>query len=170
MRDPGLRRRLVFVTKFLAALLVFYVVLSTETVTENVVVPFTEGVVKATAFLLIAARQQIAVAGTVIVTPRFALDVHNGCNGIEAIMVLAAAMLAFPATLRSRISGLVVGSIAISILNLIRVGSLVWLGEYHRSLFDFVHVGVWQTLVILAAVSMFVFWSQRFAKPVQARS
>ena len=168
--DPGVRKRLFFVTKFVAALIVFYVVLSLEAVSEHVVVPFTEVVVRATAFLLVVARQQIEVAGTVIRTPRFALDVRNGCNGVEAIMVLAAAMLAFPATLRSRMSGLVVGSIAISILNLVRVGSLVWLGEYHRSLFDFIHVGVWQSLVILAAVSMFVIWSQRFAKPLPARS
>lgn len=170
MSDPGLKRRLLFVAKFVAALVVFYVVLSLETVSEHVVVPFTEVVVKASALLLVAARQQIEVAGTVIRTPRFALDVHTGCNGIEAIMVLAAAILAFPATVRSRITGLLAGSIAISILNLIRVGSLVWLGEYHRSLFDFVHVGVWQSLVILAAVSMFVFWSQKFAKPLPARS
>jgi exosortase H (IPTLxxWG-CTERM-specific) len=170
MTDPSLKKRLAFVAKFVAALVLFYVVLSMESVSERVVVPFTEVVVKATALLLIAARQQIEVAGTVIRTPRFALDVHNGCNGVEAIMVLAAAMLAFPATLRSRITGLVAGSIAISILNLIRVGSLVWLGEYHRAFFDFVHVGVWQTLVILAAVSMFVFWSRKFAKPLPAHS
>ena len=170
MIEPGLRKRMSFVAKFLAALIVFYVVLALEPVTDHVIVPFTEGVVGATAFLLRTAQQQIEVAGTIIRTPRFALDVRNGCNGVEAVMVLAAAMLAFPATLRSRIIGLVTGSVAISILNLVRVGSLVWLGEYHREFFDFVHVGVWQSLVILEALSMFVFWSRRFANPLPSRS
>ena len=75
----------------------------------------------------------IQVVGTVINSPHFALDVRNGCNGVEAMMVLAAAMLAFPATLRSRLAGLLVGSVAIQILNLVRVSSLVWLGEHHRA-------------------------------------
>jgi len=166
-RKPGL----LFVVRFFAALIVFYIVSALGPVNDHVVVPFTELVVSATAFLLRSAHQPIEVVGTVIRSPHFALDVRNGCNGVEAVMVLAAAMLAFPATLRSRLAGLVVGSIAIQILNLVRVASLVWLGEHHRELFDFVHVGVWQSVVILAAVSMFVFWSWKFAeKPLAARS
>ena len=166
-RKPGL----VFVARFFAALIVFYVVSAIGPVNEHVIVPFTELVVGATAFLLRSAHQPIDVAGTIIRSPHFALDVRNGCNGVEAVMVLAAAMLAFPATLRSRLAGLLAGSVAIQILNLVRVSSLVWLGEHHREFFDFVHVGVWQSIVILAAVSMFVFWSQKFAeKPLATRS
>ena len=166
-RKPGL----VFVARFFAALIVFYVVSAIGPVNEHVIVPFTELVVGATAFLLRSAHQPIEVAGTIIRSPHFALDVRNGCNGVEAVMVLAAAMLAFPATLRSRLAGLLAGSVAIQILNLVRVSSLVWLGEHHREFFDFVHVGVWQSIVILAAVSMFVFWSWKFAeKPLATRS
>ena len=162
---------LLFVARFLAALIVFYVVGALGPVNDHVVVPFTELVVSATAFLLRSAHQPIDVVGTVIRSPRFALDVRNGCNGVEAMMVLAAAMLAFPATLRSRLAGLLAGSVAIQVLNLVRVTSLVWLGEHHREFFDFVHVGVWQSIVILAAVSMFVFWSWKFAeKPLATRS
>ncbi len=166
-RKPGL----LFVGRFLAALLVFYFISTLEPVNEHVVLPFTGLVVDASAFVLRSFHQPIDVTGTVIRSPRFALDVRNGCNGVEAMMVLAAAMLAFPATLRSRAIGLVAGSIAIQILNLVRVSSLVWLGEHHRRFFDFVHVGVWQSIVILAAVSMFVFWSWKFAeRPLEARS
>lgn len=166
-RKPGL----LFVARFFAALIVFYVVGALGPVNDHVVVPFTELVVSATAFLLRTVHQPVDIAGTVLRTSHFALDVRNGCNGVEAVMVLAAAMLAFPATLRSRLAGLFAGSVAIQILNLVRVASLVWLGEHHRELFDFVHVGVWQSIVILAAVSMFVFWSWKFAeKPLASRS
>ena len=140
-------------------------------VNDHVIVPFTELVVRATALVLRGIHEPIDVSGTVIRTSRFALDVRNGCNGVEAMMLLAAAMIAFPATLRSRLAGLLVASAAIQLLNLLRVSSLVWLGEHHRALFDFVHVGVWQSIVILAAVSMFVFWSWKFAeKPLATRS
>jgi exosortase H (IPTLxxWG-CTERM-specific) len=161
---------LLFVARFLAALIVFYVVTALDPVNDDVIVPFTGLVVRASAFLLRSAHQPIAVAGTVIHSPHFALDVRNGCNGVEAMMVLAAAMFAFPATLRSRLYGLVTGCFVIQILNLVRVASLVWLGEHHRQFFDFVHVGVWQSIVILAAVSMFIFWSWKFAeKPLATR-
>ena len=165
-RKPGI----VFVARFLAALIVFYVVITSDPVNDHVIVPFTELIVRTTAAILRGIHEPIVVVGTVIRTSRFALDVRNGCNAVEAMMLLAAAMIAFPATLRSRLSGLLVASVAIQIVNVIRVSSLVWLGEHHRGAFDVMHVAVWQTIVILAAVTMFVFWSLKFAeKPLQAR-
>jgi exosortase/archaeosortase family protein len=117
-----------------------------------------------------AVHEPNVVTGTVIRTPRFALDVRTGCNAVEAMMLLAAAIFAFPATFRSRAGGLLVATTAIQILNLVRVTSLVWLGEHHHDTFEVVHVAVWQSAVILAAVAMFVYWSVRFAeKPLQAR-
>jgi exosortase H (IPTLxxWG-CTERM-specific) len=166
LRKPGI----VFVARFFAALIVFYVVIALNPVNDHVIVPFTELIVRTTALVMRGIHEPTDVAGTVIRTSSFALDIRNGCNGVEAMMLLAAAMLAFPATFRSRLAGLLVGCVAIQVLNLLRVSSLVWLGEHHRDSFDVVHVAVWQTIVILAAVSMFVFWSLKFAeKPLQAR-
>lgn len=164
MANPGLQGRFAFIAKFAIALTVFFAVIALNPVNDRVVVPLTETCVRLTAFLLVALHEPVAVAGTVIRSSRFALDVRNGCNGVEAMLLLAAAIVAFPATLRSRLTGLVAGCVAIQILNLVRVTSLVWLGEHHRNLFDFVHVGVWQSIVILAAVSMFVFWSLKLAE------
>jgi exosortase H (IPTLxxWG-CTERM-specific) len=162
---------LIFVARFLVALIVFYVISALPAVNERVVVPFTGAVVSATAVLLRSTHQPVAVDGTILRSPNFALDVRNGCNGLEAVMVFAAAILAFPATLRSRLAGLFAGGVAIEILNLVRVSSLVWLGEHHRQFFDFIHVGVWQSIVILAAVAMFVFWTWKFAqKPLPSRA
>ena len=157
--------------RFLALLVVFYIVSALDPVNDRVIVPFTELVVGASAAILRAVHEPIDVMGTIIRSPHFALDVRTGCNGVEAMMVLASAMLAFPATMRSRVGGLLAGTLAIQVLNLVRVSSLVWLGEHHRNFFDFIHVGVWQSLVILAAVGMFLFWSWKFAeKPVAAHS
>jgi exosortase H (IPTLxxWG-CTERM-specific) len=169
--EPRRRSGWRFVARFFALLIIFYVISALEPVNDRVIVPFTELVVSATAFLLRSLHQPNDVVGTVIRSPHFALDVRTGCNGIEAMMVLAGSMLAFPATLRSRIAGLLAGTAAIQVLNLVRVTSLVWLGEHHRELFDFVHVGVWQSIVILAAVSMFMLWSWKFAeKPLNTES
>ena len=166
-RKPGT----VFVARFFAALIAFYLVIASDPVNDHVIVPFTQLLVRMTAVVLRWIHEPIEVAGSVIRTsPRFALDVRNGCNAVDAMMLLAAAMLAFPATFRSRLTGLLATSAAIQVVNFVRIISLVWLGEHYHEAFDVVHVAVWQTIVILFAVAMFVFWSLKFAeKPLQAR-
>lgn len=168
--EPGLRPRIVFVSKFGAALLGFYILIALNPVNDHVIVPFTELIATASAAVLRLWDGGVEAAGTVIRSPGFALDVKNGCNGIEAVILLAAAILAFPATLRSRLIGLAIASVAIEILNVLRLGTLFWLGEHHRSVFDLFHVAVWQSLVILAAISMFVLWSLKFAERPLAAS
>jgi exosortase H (IPTLxxWG-CTERM-specific) len=159
-RTPGA----IFIARFFAALIVFYLIITAAPVNEHVIVPFTVLIVRSSALLLRAIHEPILVFGTVLQSSRFALDVRNGCNAVEAMLLLAAAIVAFPATLRSRVWGMLAASAAIQLLNLVRVTSLVWMGEHHRALFDVVHVAVWQTIVILSAVSMFLFWSLKFAK------
>ena len=163
-KTPARKPGFAFVARFFAVLVVCYLVITAPPVNDHVIVPFTELIVASTAVVLRVLREPIVVAGTVIRTATFALDVRNGCNAVEAMMLLAAAMIAFPATLRSRLTGLLAASAAIQVLNVVRVSSLVWLGEHHRNVFDVVHVAVWQTAVILAALAMFLFWSLKFAK------
>jgi exosortase H (IPTLxxWG-CTERM-specific) len=158
------------VAKFCVAMIVLYAVVALNQVNDRVIVPFTEVVARGTAMLLSSVESGVEATGTVIHSPRFALDVRNGCNGVEAVILLVAAILAFPATLRSRLIGVVVASVAIELLNFIRLGSLFWLGEHHRRIFEFFHVAVWQSLVILAAISIFILWSWKFAEKPLAGS
>ncbi|HET7706851.1 MAG TPA: exosortase H [Thermoanaerobaculia bacterium] len=160
----GLAPRVIFVAKFGAALIVLYVIVALNPVNDHVIVPFTELVAKASAAVLRMSDGGIETAGTVIHSPRFAIDVRNGCNGIEAIILLCSAIIAFPATLRSRLTGLLAASVAIQLINVVRLSSLFWLGTYQRRIFEIFHVAVWQSLIILAAISMFVLWSLKFAE------
>jgi exosortase H (IPTLxxWG-CTERM-specific) len=161
-----LKPRVAFVAKFAVGMIALYLLTAWNPVNDRVIVPFTEVVAHASALPL----QGVWVVGTVMRSPRFALDVQNGCNGVEAAILLAAAILAFPATLRSRAIGLLAGVVAIQLLNVVRLSSLFWLGEHYRQVFDLFHVGVWQSLVILAAISFFVLWSVKFAEIPLART
>jgi exosortase H (IPTLxxWG-CTERM-specific) len=170
MAAQPLKPRIAFVAKFVAALLILYAVIALNQVNDAVIVPFTEIVARGSAVLLRGIEGGVTTQGTVMLSSRFALDVRNGCNGVEATILLVAAILAFPATLRSRIIGLVVASIAIELLNIVRLSSLFWLGEHYRKVFDLFHVAVWQSLIILAAISMFVLWSWKFAERPVAKA
>lgn len=147
-----------------------YAVVALNQVNDRVIIPFTEVVARGAAALLRVFESGVQVTGTVMRSPSFALDVRNGCNGVEAAILLVAAIFAFPATLRSRLIGLVAAGITIEVLNLVRLSSLFWLGEHYRPIFDFFHVAVWQSLVILAAISIFVLWSWKFAEKPLAES
>jgi exosortase H (IPTLxxWG-CTERM-specific) len=166
-----LKPRLVFIARFVAGMVVLYAVVALNAVNDHVIVPFTALVARCAAAFLGGIGSGIVVTGTVMRSPSFALDVHNGCNGVEAAILLIAAILAFPASLRSRLLGIAASGVAIELLNLVRLSSLFWLGEHHRQVFDFFHVAVWQSLIILAAISLFVFWSLKFAErpPLESR-
>ena len=169
--SPGpLKPRIVFVARFVAALVGLYAIVALNQVNDYVIVPFTEIIASGSAAVLRSVESGVFAAGTVIRSPRFAIDVQNGFNGVEAVILLCAAILAFPATLRSRLVGLAIASVTIELLNVVRLSSLFWLGEHHRAIYDFVHVAVWQSLVILAAISIFVLWSWKFAEKPLAES
>jgi exosortase H (IPTLxxWG-CTERM-specific) len=165
-----LRPRIIFVLKFCVVMIGLYGVVALNQVNDRVIVPFTAVVSSGAAGLLSVFESGVSAAGTVMRSPRFALDVRNGCNGIEAVILLAAAIFAFPATLRSRLIGVLAAAVAIELVNLVRLSSLFWLGEHYRRIFDFFHVAVWQSLVILAAIAIFMLWSWKFAERPLAQS
>ncbi len=149
-----------FLVRFVVFLAVFYALVAIRPVNDAVVVPFTAFLVRISAGLLGAIGEKVVTEGTVIRSSLFAVDVKNGCNGIEATLLLLAAMLAFPAPAKARIAGIAAGLAAIQVVNLVRIVSLFWLGAHRRDVFDLFHAAVWQSLLILLAVGIFVVWGR----------
>ncbi len=164
-----------FLVRFVFALGVFYLLVAIQPVNDHVVVPFTELLVRVSTVILAAIGEKTQSVGTLIQSPVFAVDVKNGCNGIEAALLLVAAMLAFPATGNQRALGIAGGLAVIQGVNLFRIVSLFWLGVHHRNVFELFHAAVWQTALILLAVGIFLAWSRWTAgggaggDPVEAR-
>ena len=150
-----------FLIRFVLALGGFYLLVAIQPVNDYVVVPFTEFLVSISTVILAAIGEKTQSVGTLIQSPAFAVDVKNGCNGIEAALLLVAAMLAFPATGKQRALGIAAGLGVIQGVNLFRIVSLFWLGVHHRNVFELFHAAVWQTALILLAVGIFLAWSRR---------
>jgi exosortase H (IPTLxxWG-CTERM-specific) len=91
-------------------------------------------------------------------TSAFAVSVDAECNGIDAVLVLWAAILAFPATLRAKLLGLAGGLIAVQALNLVRIISLYYIGQWNTNAFTWVHHNLWQGLMILGVLLIFLAW------------
>ena len=163
------KREIQFLVLFAVLLGGGFTLVAWQPVNDNVVEPFTAAIARVSASILDLFGQETVMDGTKVFGKSFAVDIENGCNGIEALIIFLSATLSFPAPWKARITGLVLGAIGIQIVNLIRVVALFMTGVYFPSFFDSSHTVVWQTVVILFAVLLWVFWAQRFAvRPRQA--
>ena len=161
-----------FLIKFAVLLVVLYALVAINPVNDHVIIPYTNVLAWVVAKSLALIHITAAADGTVINAARFALDIHNGCNGVEAVVLLLAAIAAFPASLFERAKGLLLGLLFVQVVNVIRLMMLFWLGAYHRSVFDLFHVTVWQTIIVLVTFAFFYVWSTRVASrtsPAPAR-
>ena len=159
------RRELTFLILFVVILGGSFTLISLNWVNDHAVEPFTAGVANLSGGVLRLMGQNVTMTGTVIRNPRFAVNIRNGCNGVEAMLIFLSAVLAFPASWRSRLAGLALGTLAIQAVNLVRVVSLYLTGAYLPRYFDASHTVIWQTLVILSGVLLWIFWASRFAAP-----
>jgi exosortase H (IPTLxxWG-CTERM-specific) len=91
-------------------------------------------------------------------TNGFAVSIEAGCNGVEATIVLVAAILAFPAPWKHKLAGLVAGIVAVQGLNVVRVISLFYLGQWNRDWFEWAHLYVWQALIMLDVLIVWLVW------------
>ena len=97
--------------------------------------------------------------------PRFAVNVRTGCNGLETIYIFFAGVLAFPASWGRKLLGLAGGFLAIQLLNTVRIVSLFYIGVHFPEHFEDSHIVVWQAIVILFGVALFLLWADRYARP-----
>ena len=77
---------------------------------------------------------------------------------IVLFLVLVSAILAFPAPWKNKMSGLLFGFLAIQILNVVRIVSLFYLGMWSPVWFKWFHEYLWQALIVLDALIVFLVW------------
>ena len=94
----------------------------------------------------------------------FGVSIEPGCNGIEATIVLVAAMLAFPSSWKMKLWGIGLGFIAVQAVNLIRIVSLFFLGQWNFKVFEFAHLYMWQALIMLDVLVVWLLWMRYVAK------
>ena len=153
--------RLRFILIFLILLAVFEFTLLIDRVDRGVILPLTNGIASVAGSILAMTESGIRVSGTMITSPCFAVDIHNGCNGVEATLFIVAAVLAFPARWLRRVAGILIGAAIIQVANLLRVVTLFLIGCHRRAWFETFHLAVWQTVIFAIAVGFFIAWSRR---------
>ncbi len=118
----------------------------------------------ATAIAHLAGSNATIVDGNYISARGMTLHINHECTGVFVLFVLVSFLAAYPATWRAKILGAVVGVSVLSLINVVRIATLVRLVEFYPSAFDYFHEYVWQgaflMLVTLYAIS-WVEWARR---------
>jgi len=133
------------------------------------VIPFTEGIAALSAWLVMLFDANVVSEGIIIrdVTSGFAVAIQAGCNGVEATIVMVAAMLAFPSPWRLKLWGILLGFLSIQALHLVRLISLFYIGQWNMLIFDWAHLYLWQALIMLDVLIIFLIWLRFLPRPVQ---
>jgi exosortase H (IPTLxxWG-CTERM-specific) len=152
-----------FVWRYLAVLAVGFFVLALRPVNDRVVNPYTTFVAHEAKVALNALGEGASVRGQVLSSSCFAVTIHNGCNGLEAILVFVCGVLAFPARWRVKVIGIALGFGAIQVFNVIRIVALFYTGVYRPSWFNVSHIFVWQSIAILLGVVLWLVWLRVYA-------
>jgi len=103
---------------------------------------------------------RVGVAGNVMAGPRagFTMRVMEGCNGVEVVVLLWSAMLAWPAGRVAKIKGMVLGALIVQAANTLRIISLFYLGQWNQNWFEWMHLYVWQILIMILGLAVFSVW------------
>lgn len=163
-----------FLLVFVGLQIVLFGVELLQPVQEHLVLPWTLLLAKGCSSLVTLFDAHALSQGKVLFNPTtgFGVSIEPGCNGVEACIVLIAAMLAFPAPWRHRLIGLAIGFVAVQGLNVVRVISLFYLGQWSTRAFNFAHEYLWQGLIMLDVLVVWLIWvranPQKLATPNDA--
>lgn len=111
--------------------------------------------------------------GTLINLPSVSLDVVFGCNGLDAAMIYAIAIIVYPAEWKKKITGIAVGSLALQIVNVFRIVVLAHLansGIRLTNYFEYIHIYAAQGLMIAISLGIFFLYLNYAKSPQTARS
>jgi exosortase/archaeosortase family protein len=117
-----------------------------------------------TAALLDFTGRDVTVKDNVVSSPRFAFQIVDLCTAIMPMMILTAAVLAFPSRVKEKGVGLLLGLLGLFVVNQIRLVSLFYVGIYVPSIFGATHLLIWQALMIVLAIGLWLVWAYRYVR------
>jgi exosortase H (IPTLxxWG-CTERM-specific) len=155
-----------FISLFLVVLAVLFGIEKLNPVQADVIYPWTSFLAWFSAALMTVFDADVISYGRIIQSQAtgFGVSIEAGCNGVEAVIILMAGMVAFPAPLRLKVIGVLIGLVAVQGANILRVISLYYLGKWDKEFFDFAHLYLWQALIMLDVLLVWLLWIRAVAK------
>lgn len=154
---PGLR----FIVSFTILMGLFYTGSVTPIFNQNLIPAYLHFNAKISEIILEwLGQKNIIVTGATIFSPTFSfsIEIKRGCEAIDATALLISAILTSHTPFLLKITGIVLGTLLLLILNLARIIGLFFTGIHYPQLFKIMHIEVLPILFILFATLFFVLW------------
>ena len=135
-------------------------------VQELLIGPFTGLLASVSTAIILPFDDNVISQGRILrdATTGFAVSIEAGCNGVEAAIVLIAGIVAFPASLSHKIAAILAGFFFVQLLNIVRIISLFYLGQWNYSVFEWFHLYLWPVLIMLDVLVVFAIYLQWLGK------
>ena len=85
---------------------------------------------RVTGFLLNFTGRGVTVKDTLVFSSQFAFEIVDLCTAVMPMLILTAAILAYPSRFKEKLIGLLIGLPGIFIVNQVRLVSLFYIGAY----------------------------------------
>jgi len=117
---------------------------------------YTGFIIRLSALLLKPLGIITGTEGSIIYLRNGALRVLFGCNGLEAFLIYSAAVLAFRASHRQKLLGILVGFWVLQFFNVLRIAMLSLMYVHFKQYFYLFHVYVAQGFMIALSFLLFL--------------
>ncbi|VVC83042.1 hypothetical protein [Sideroxydans sp. CL21] len=116
--------------------------------------------VKPAAWLIARITPEIAVRpiGSRISAPGGGINILNGCDGMDVVLLFVSAMLIAPIPGHRRLLGILAGGGLIYVCNQLRILGLFYSYRSDKSMFSLLHGMIAPIVLILIATAFFAFW------------
>mgnify|MGYP001178913483 CR=1 FL=1 len=155
-----------FVLIFCGVLGALFAIEMLNPVQRAVIQPFTALLANVSTAVIVPFDATVIAEGRILrdATTGFAVSIEAGCNGVEATIVLVAGIVAFPASLRHKMISILVGFLFVQALNIVRIISLFYLGQWNYTVFEWFHLYLWPVLIMLDVLVVFAIYLQWLGK------
>jgi exosortase/archaeosortase family protein len=149
-----------FLLGFAAGMAIFYIVYLSPFFVENVVRPILHIEASISSFLLNLLGQDTTANADVISGEKFSISIKNGCDGLETLAIMLIGIIIFPITFRLKWPGILLGTLALMVLNLFRIVGLYIVGlNFSQGVFDFLHAQGGFVLFTALGVFLWILWA-----------
>jgi exosortase/archaeosortase family protein len=137
-----------------AAIAVFYLAPS-----EYLLEPLLAALAMAVGALARAVGVDAIVSGSLVVVPgNFGIEIVVECSGVPELLLFLSAVLAYPASGKSRVAGAMIAIAGVMVGNIVRLAALFLIGVHALEYFDPVHAYVQGILSYILMVVLWLGW------------
>lgn len=137
-------------------------------VTESILaVSLPQIIAEMVGFILNSIGFTVTVTKATIQMQGFAYRIIYHCSGLFLMVIYSSAVIAYPATVKEKTIGLILGNPILFFTNILRLVMLGMVGYKYPQYFDYSHEYLWQGIFIVFVIFLWMIWKEKFVKSEQ---